>query len=484
MHRFAIKSLLALALCMTSCGPASETMPPSANTSQSETLPVVTETTTAVPLTGIIAATNTVLIPIQTQVISPQPLPSPTGNEGAESQVVWRGRMPSSFVSALLADWPPDRSSATILQNSMTVFGMDMWVGVVAAYIYVDQGDYRLRALLLVPSNGFDGQPSVPFLAKTDLALTQVAGHESFGDLDQITRTLEREYQQVAVLHFLQITVLTEAAQDKDEFRAERQRLGIELPEDTTIAQKIVLSQWQGARALSQASFSTSEVIAEYMAGLDEACWDDVRVGRFDVPLLKVCVGPDPYNCATYSSVQLSIDALALPEVPPRGTTPTPRLGASQLPAVKTAVNAEIMTLVARETVPARGLVRSDDRSDGSAAVFRFLHLLNAGQYNEAAALYGGSYKELWAMSCCGVDPRDHAAIWRDVCERMVLRCLEPYGVEWATSSNNESLEYYAYFTEEDGSVMGAPPNGTPFSFSVISSDGQFLVIGLPPGGK
>ena len=61
---------------------------------------------------------------------------------------------------------------------------------------------------------------------------------------------------------------------------------------------------------------------------------------------------------------------------------------------------------------------------EAQAVLIDFFALLSQGQYDEADALYGGSYEQMQAWNP-DIDPADHEALWKRACEQNGLQCLE-----------------------------------------------------------
>lgn len=126
--------------------------------------------------------------------------------------------------------------------------------------------------------------------------------------------------------------------------------------------------------------------------------------------------------------------------------------------------------------------------SEAHEVLIRFFDLLNAKQYVEADALYGGEYGQLEIFN---PDATDHAALWSWSCEFAGLQCLK---VRTATFENlqGDTFVFQVEFNNSDGSLFvlgpccGANENEMPpvsqFEYRVArDSDGNFKVMDLPP---
>lgn len=128
--------------------------------------------------------------------------------------------------------------------------------------------------------------------------------------------------------------------------------------------------------------------------------------------------------------------------------------------------------------------------SKAQAVLIRFFDLLNAKQYTEADALYGGEYEQLQVFNP-SADPSDHAALWSWSCEFAGLQCLK---VRTAAFENlqGDTFVFQVEFSTSDGSLFelgpccGANETEMPpvsqFEYRVArDSDGKFKVKDLPP---
>ena len=124
------------------------------------------------------------------------------------------------------------------------------------------------------------------------------------------------------------------------------------------------------------------------------------------------------------------------------------------------------------------------------AVLTRFFDLLNAKQYLEADALYGGEY-EVLQINNPSSDPSDHAALWSWSCEYAGLQCLKVRNAIFQTLQG-DTYVFQVEFSNPDGSLFvlgpccGANETEMPpvsqFEYRVSrAEDGTFRVMDLPP---
>lgn len=127
---------------------------------------------------------------------------------------------------------------------------------------------------------------------------------------------------------------------------------------------------------------------------------------------------------------------------------------------------------------------------EAHGVLIQFFNLLNARQYAEADALYGGDYEQLKVFST-DIDPADHAKLWANACELAGLQCLK---VRTATFKNQQGDTYVfqVEFSNPDGNlfVLGPccgsneteMPPVSQFEYKVSrNNQGKFVVMDLPP---
>jgi hypothetical protein len=123
--------------------------------------------------------------------------------------------------------------------------------------------------------------------------------------------------------------------------------------------------------------------------------------------------------------------------------------------------------------------------------MMRFFSALNAGDYQMASELYGGSYEALISWNP-DVQPSDKTALWRRACQQNGLQCLPVSEVVDANQVSANVMEFTIHFRNPDGSlfVLGpccgenetTMPPVNEFKCSVArTSDGDLKVMCLPP---
>ena len=120
----------------------------------------------------------------------------------------------------------------------------------------------------------------------------------------------------------------------------------------------------------------------------------------------------------------------------------------------------------------------------------RYFMLLNAKEYAEAAALYGGDYEILQGWNP-DVDPSDHVRLWERACEQNGLQCLLILSSSLMDLQGDTHI-FQVEFSNPDGSLFvlgpccGADETEMPpvslFEYRVArNAEGKFLVMDLPP---
>lgn len=128
--------------------------------------------------------------------------------------------------------------------------------------------------------------------------------------------------------------------------------------------------------------------------------------------------------------------------------------------------------------------------SEAQGVLIKFFDLLNAKQYKDADAFYGGDYEQLKVFSS-DTDPADHAKLWADACQLAGLQCLT---VRTAIFKNQQgdTFTFQVEFNSPDGSLFVEGPccgsNETEmppisqFEYHVTrNANGKFQVLNLPP---
>jgi hypothetical protein len=130
------------------------------------------------------------------------------------------------------------------------------------------------------------------------------------------------------------------------------------------------------------------------------------------------------------------------------------------------------------------------DLSEASEVLINFFNLLHAGEYEQAAALYGGPYKVLQGYNP-DLNPEDHAALWQNGCEVNGLQCKQIKNILEETEISATEVHFVVEFQNDDGSLFilgpccGATetemPSVSQFEYTVLQNDaGNFVVIELP----
>jgi len=123
-------------------------------------------------------------------------------------------------------------------------------------------------------------------------------------------------------------------------------------------------------------------------------------------------------------------------------------------------------------------------------SLVKFFDLLNAKQYAEADALYGGDYEQLKVFSA-DVAPSDHAGLWSNACELSGLQCLKVHTATFKILQGDTYI-FQVEFNNPDGSLFvlgpccGANETEMPpvsqFEYKVSRNvGGKFVVMDLPP---
>jgi hypothetical protein len=120
----------------------------------------------------------------------------------------------------------------------------------------------------------------------------------------------------------------------------------------------------------------------------------------------------------------------------------------------------------------------------------RFFDQLNAGQYAQAAELYGGSYEVMIEHNPL-LDPEDHAALFQAACQINGAQCLKVKSSVLQPGAEKDQFTFLVEFSNPDGSlfVQGACCGGSETEFPPQShfplrvakdSNGKFTVLDPP----
>ncbi|HSR46972.1 MAG TPA: hypothetical protein VLL77_03190 [Anaerolineales bacterium] len=130
------------------------------------------------------------------------------------------------------------------------------------------------------------------------------------------------------------------------------------------------------------------------------------------------------------------------------------------------------------------------DEDAARQLMMEFFSLLHNGEYERAAALYGGSYDELSSKNP-DTDPADGAGLFRNGCTLNGYRCLKVLEAEPTDSTGVDDFTFTVRFQSDDGTpfVLGPCCGATATEqppvevFRVVvhrAEDGSFLVMTLP----
>ncbi len=119
-----------------------------------------------------------------------------------------------------------------------------------------------------------------------------------------------------------------------------------------------------------------------------------------------------------------------------------------------------------------------------------FFSHLHAGDYEQAAALFGGSY-DIMIDHNPEVNPDDHAALFRNACRINGAQCLEIGSVVLEGRPAPTEFKFAVEFTNDDGSLFvlgpccGAteadqPPQSVFFYTVVKSTADEYVVLEMP----
>jgi len=123
------------------------------------------------------------------------------------------------------------------------------------------------------------------------------------------------------------------------------------------------------------------------------------------------------------------------------------------------------------------------------AALTAFFDHLARGEYEQAEALFGADYEALTYFNP-NTPTEDHAALWRNACERNGYQCLPVLRIiQTEKFSLNEFVISVEFRDAEGAAFMHGPccgasgeemPPVSRFEMFVVERDGQYLVTSLP----
>ena len=131
----------------------------------------------------------------------------------------------------------------------------------------------------------------------------------------------------------------------------------------------------------------------------------------------------------------------------------------------------------------------SADLESARQALLAYFTALNAGRYAEAAGYYGGSYEILTGYNP-DIQPENHEALLDAGCRYNGLQCLKVREIVKTEQLSPTEFGLTVEFANPDGSLFqrgpccGEDPAQSPpesqFAYTVVKSDGKFLVQELP----
>jgi hypothetical protein len=126
----------------------------------------------------------------------------------------------------------------------------------------------------------------------------------------------------------------------------------------------------------------------------------------------------------------------------------------------------------------------SQDEQQARQALVDFFGNLNAGEYEKAAELYGGSYEILVDFNPA-LDPENRPALLKNGCEINGLQCLTVLTADFKEINAEGEYVFVVQFKNADGKLfVQQPPNTQPvfiFEYRVQkTSEDNFVVLDLP----
>jgi hypothetical protein len=131
-----------------------------------------------------------------------------------------------------------------------------------------------------------------------------------------------------------------------------------------------------------------------------------------------------------------------------------------------------------------------DDAQLAEEALVAFFTDLHAGRYAQAAEAYAGTYETMIDHNP-GLDPADHAALFRNACTINGAQCLELRSAALMASTAPQEFRFEVEFQLEDGSIFVQGPccGGSETDFPSVSAftytvskgeDGRFRILEMP----
>jgi hypothetical protein len=129
-----------------------------------------------------------------------------------------------------------------------------------------------------------------------------------------------------------------------------------------------------------------------------------------------------------------------------------------------------------------------DARIQAQESLDQFLACLAEGEYSRAAELYGGSYENLQSMNP-SIAADDYSALWKNGCQLNGIQCLPLLNVVEAQETKAGEFLFIVELqaasgeTYERGVCCGSEDDQTTslFDFRVVRSNGNYLVMDMPP---
>ena len=134
--------------------------------------------------------------------------------------------------------------------------------------------------------------------------------------------------------------------------------------------------------------------------------------------------------------------------------------------------------------------LKPPDIESAQQALIGFFFYLHAGEYGRAAELFGGEY-DIMRQHNPGIDPDDHAELFRNACAINGFQCLEILQVTLLDEPSTAEFQFAVQFVNEDGSLFTQGPccgdegiNTYPqdeFLYTVrLECTGKYLVMEMP----
>jgi len=135
--------------------------------------------------------------------------------------------------------------------------------------------------------------------------------------------------------------------------------------------------------------------------------------------------------------------------------------------------------------------IKSSDDQRALQVLVAFLENLNAGKYDEAALVYGGTYETMKSWNP-DIDPGDHSVLLRNACTINGVQCLQIKSLSLEKKVSDTEFVFKVEFLNGDGTlfVLGpccggnatdSPPQSV-FHLTVMKvDDNKFAVMDMPP---